>query len=291
MLAGPARWMMTGMGVHAKRTLPKLAPQTFSAWFKRHAATRNGSGAEPQTSVVLFHDTFMEHNHPQIGRAAVKVLEAGGYHVILVEKKQCCGRPAVSKGMLDDARRMAEHNVKMLAPFAEQNIAIVGCEPSCIAMLVDEYPDLVPGLEAEAVARMAMPIENFLAREAEAGRLKLRFEESPRRILLHGHCNLKALFGTAGTHAALKLMPGCTVDEIDSTCCGMAGSFGYEEEHYDLSMKIAEMSVAPAVRAAPAGTIIAVPGTSCREQIQHTAGRDSLHPIEVLAGALAEDRP
>jgi Fe-S oxidoreductase len=271
--------------------LPRLAPQTFSTWYKRHAAPRKDRQAQPGKSVVLFHDTFMEHNHPQIGQAAVKALEAAGCAVILVDKKECCGRPAVSKGLLDDARRMAQHNVMMLAPYAEQGIPIVGCEPSCLAMLVDEYPDLVPGPQAEAIAGVSMLIENFLAREAEAGRLKLRFDATPRRILLHGHCNQKAVFGTAGMHAALKLMPGCTVEEIDSTCCGMAGSFGYETEHYDLSMKIAEMSLAPAVRAAAPGTIVAAPGTSCREQIQHVAGRDALHPIEVLAAALAEGDP
>jgi Fe-S oxidoreductase len=288
-LAGPARWVMSGLGVHPNRPLPRLAPQTFSAWYKRHAAQRKAPQAQPGKSVVLFNDTFMEHNHPQIGQAAVKVLEAAGYEVILVDKKACCGRPAVSKGLLDDARRMAERNVALLAPFAEQGIPIVGCEPSCIGMLVDEYPDLVSGPQAEAVAGASMLIEDFLAREAEAGRLKLAFDATPRHILLHGHCNQKALFGTAGTHAALKLMPGCTVQEIESTCCGMAGSFGYETEHYDLSMKIAEMSVAPAVRAAEPGTIIAAPGTSCREQIQHTARRGALHPIEVLAAALADD--
>jgi Fe-S oxidoreductase len=286
MLAGPARWVMAGLGVHPKRRLPKLAPRTFSAWFKRRPA-RAASGGEKR--VVLFNDTFMEHNHPEVGQAAVKVLEAGGYQVILVEKRGCCGRPAVSKGMLDDAKRMADHNVALLAPLAGQGIPIVGCEPSCISMLADEYPDLVPGPQAQSVAGMAMLIEDFLAREAGEGRLDLRFDGTPRRILLHGHCHQKALFGTAGTKAALKLMPGCTVEEIDSTCCGMAGSFGYENEHYDLSTKIAETSVAPAVRAAPAGTIVAAPGTSCREQIDHTTGRAAIHPIQVLAEALKAD--
>lgn len=204
----------------------------------------------------------------------------------LVEKKTCCGRPAVSKGMLDDARRMAQHNIDLLAPFARKGIPILGCEPSCLGMLADEYPDLVPGEDARAVAGVAILFEDFLAREAGAGRLALDFDKTPRHILLHGHCNQKALFGTAGTKAALRLMPNCTVEEIEATCCGMAGSFGYEKEHYDLSMKIAELSVAPAVRAAPAGTIIAAPGISCREQIHHTAGRDALHPAQILRDAL-----
>jgi Fe-S oxidoreductase len=288
MLRGPAKWIMIGLGIHPKRPLPALARQTFSAWFKRRAARRSQSAQKSGKEVVLFHDTFMEYNHPRIGQAAVRVLEAAGFDVILVEKKQCCGRPAVSKGMLDEARRMAQHNVALLAPYAERGIPIVGCEPSCLAMLVDEYPDLAPGPQAKAIASVTLPIEDFLAREADAGRIALHFKALPRRVLLHGHCNQKALFGTAGTKAALKLMPDCTVDEVETSCCGMAGSFGYETEHYDLSMKLAEMSLAPAVRAAPEGTIVAAPGTSCREQIQHTAGCAPLHPIEVLADALAD---
>jgi len=289
MLKGPAKWVMAGLGVHAKRSLPPLAPQTFSAWFKRHAAQRRSLNQKSGKEVVLFHDTFMEYNHPAIGHAAVSVLETAGFDVILVEKKQCCGRPAVSKGMLDEARRMAQHNIALLAPYAERGIPIVGCEPSCLAMLVDEYPDLVPGTEAKAVASVTLPIEDFLSREAEAGRIALHFEAMPRRILLHGHCNQKALFGTAGTKAALKLMPDCVVDEVETSCCGMAGSFGYETEHYDLSVKLAEMSLAPAVRNAPEGALVAAPGTSCREQIHHTTRQTALHPIEILAEALTKE--
>ena len=282
LLAGPGRWLMSGMGIHPKRRLPSLARQTFSGWFRQHSGKT--SGGEKQ--VALFHDTFMEYNHPEIGQAAVEVLEAAGYRVRLVEGKVCCGRPAVSKGMLDEAKQMAQHNVGLLAPIARAGIPIIGCEPSCLAMLADEYPDLVPGEDARAAAGAAMLFEDFVAHEAQAGRLKLAFDETPRRILLHGHCNQKALFGTAGTKAALKLMPNTTVEEIESTCCGMAGSFGYETEHYDLSVKIAEMSVAPAVRAAAEGTIIAAPGTSCREQIDHTTGREARHPAVILREAL-----
>jgi FAD/FMN-containing dehydrogenase/Fe-S oxidoreductase len=283
MLRGPAKWAMTQMGVHPKRTLPMLAPKTFSAWWK--SRPRAQAAAERQ-SVVFFHDTFMEHNHPQIGQAAVTVLEAAGYHVIVVEKHACCGRPAISKGLLDEGKHMATANVELLAPYALRGIAIVGCEPSCIGTLVDEYPDLVPGDEAKAVAKASMLLDDFIAREAVAGRLVLNFDDTPRRVLLHGHCHQKALFGTAGTVAMLKLIPNLTVDLVESSCCGMAGSFGYETEHYELSMQLAEMNLAPAVRAADAGTIIAAPGTSCREQIEHTTGRAPLHPIEILASAL-----
>jgi Fe-S oxidoreductase len=155
-------------------------------------------------------------------------------------------------------------------------------------MLVDEYRELARGEDAEAVAQMAMPIETFLMREAEAGRLNLSFDGRLRRVLLHGHCQQKALFGMDSTLRMLRLIPGCTVESIDSGCCGMAGSFGYEVEHYKLSMQLAEMSLAPTVRAAPSDTIICATGASCRDQINHTTGRPAMHPIEVLAGALVD---
>jgi FAD/FMN-containing dehydrogenase/Fe-S oxidoreductase len=286
MLAGPVKWIMTGLGVHEKRTLPKLASQTFTGWYRQHLRSINGNRPKTGKQVVFFHDTFMQHNSPEIGQAAIQVLEAAGYDIIIPWNRKCCGRPAISKGLLDEAAKLARHNVKVLAPFAQQGIPIVGCEPSCMAALVDEYPSLVPGPEAKAVAEMATTIDVFLAREAEAGQLNLHFDETPRKILLHGQCIQKAIFGTASTHAMLKLIPNCTVEEVNSSCCGMAGSFGYEAEHYDLSMKLAEMSLAPAVRAASPDTLIAAPGTSCREQIHHTTERGALHPIQILAAAL-----
>ncbi len=287
MLRGPAKWVMTGLGVHRARPLPLLAP-TFSGWFRRTHGAADGHVPAGDRAVVLFHDTFMEHNNPEIGRAAVRVLEAAGYRVILVEKHKCCGRPAISKGLLDEAAALARHNIALLAPFARAGLPIVGCEPSCIAALVDDYLSLAPGEDAQAVARQSMLIDDFLAREAQEGRLQLPFDGTPRSVLLHGHCNQKALFGTGGTHAMLRLIPNCTVSEVDSSCCGMAGSFGYEAEHYDISMTLAEISLAPAIRSASTETIVAAPGTSCREQILHTTGRAPLHPIQVVAAALAE---
>lgn len=285
-LRGPGQWVMRGIGVHPERSLPQLAREPFSRWYRQRHGHRGGDGRAPRQQVVLWHDTFMEHNDPHIGQAAVKVLEAAGFDVILPEKRQCCGRPAVSKGLLDEARRLAEHNLQVLAPYARQGIPIVGVEPSCLSMFVDEYLDLVPGDDARAVAGVVMPLEAFLVQQAAGGGLALDFDAAPRRVLFHGHCQQKATFGTADTHAMLKLVPNLTVEEVDSGCCGMAGSFGYEAEHYDLSLALAELSLAPAVRAAPRETIICAAGTSCREQIDHTTGRAALHPIEVLAGAL-----
>jgi FAD/FMN-containing dehydrogenase/Fe-S oxidoreductase len=309
LLASPGRWITRPLGVHPQRSLPKLASQPFSKWYAQHlrqtstkkisdptnpnpnATARDQSSQSraytaERTSVVFFHDTFMEHNDPHIGQAAIKILEAGGYEVIILGEKKCCGRPAVSKGLLDEAARLARHNLALLAPYAERAIPIVGCEPSCMAMLVDDYTDLVPGLQSQAVARMAMPIEKFLVREFNAGWLNLPLDNTPRRVLFHGHCQQKALFGTADTLAVLEMIPHCQVEQIESGCCGMAGSFGYEHEHYNLSIQLAEMSLAPAVRAAPPEAIICAAGTSCRQQIEDTTGRRALHPIEVLAEAL-----
>jgi len=284
LLAGPGKWAMTALGVHPKRTMPRFAPQRFSTWFQGTTA----ANTEGRTPVVFFHDTFMEHNHPEVGRAAVKVLRAAGYEPLVLKDKQCCGRPAVSKGLLDEARRLAVHNVRLLAPYAHRGLPIVGCEPSCMAMLVDEYRDLVPGEEAKVVAEMAMPLDVFLAREAQAGKLHLTFDGRPRQVLFHGHCQQKATFGTESTHQLLALIPGCAVQEIEAGCCGMAGSFGYEKEHYELSIQIAEMALAPAVRAAPTEALISSMGTSCRDQIEHTTGRRALHPIEIVAEALSQ---
>jgi FAD/FMN-containing dehydrogenase/Fe-S oxidoreductase len=287
-LRWPGKWMLTALGVEGKRSLPLLAKETFSHWYQRQGQKGNGSKDEERKKVIFFHDTFTEHNDPEIGQAAIKILDAAGFGPVILPDKVCCGRPAVSKGLLEEALKLAKHNVKLLAPFAKQGIPIVGVEPSCMAMLVDEYLDLVPGEEAEAIAANAMTLDMFLLREAEEGGLDLHFDGTPRHILFHGHCQQKATFGTESTLQMLEMIPNCSVEEVDSGCCGMAGSFGYEKEHYELSIQLAEMSLAPAVRAAPEDTIICATGTSCREQILHTTQRRALHPVEVMAAALAQ---
>ncbi len=289
LLRGPGKWVLTALGVHPKRSLPALAHESFSRWYRKQVDHRKDVRSQEQRTVIFFHDTFTEHNDPHIGQAAIKVLQAAGYQPMILEDRVCCGRPAVSKGLLDEALRLARHNIALLAPYAKQGIPIVGCEPSCMAMLVDEYLDLVPGEDAQAVAGQAMLVDTFLVREAKAGQLKLNLDNTPRHVLFHGHCQQKSAFGTASTLEMLRMVPNCMVEEIESGCCGMAGSFGYEREHYDLSIKLAEMSLAPIVRAAAEDTLICIMGTSCRDQIEHTTGRHSLHPIEILASALVVD--
>jgi Fe-S oxidoreductase len=262
--------------VHKARALPRYASQPFSRWFREHKPMLDGRATATLKQVVFFHDTFMEHNSPRIGEAAIRVLEAAGCEPILLSNRVCCGRPAVSKGFLGEARKAAQHNIPLLAPYAARGIPIVGCEPSCMG----------PGEAADDIASVTFLLEEYLVRMAEDGRLELDFDSTPRHVLFHGHCQQKASFGTEATRKMLELIPNCTVEEVESSCCGMAGSFGYEEEHYDLSIKLAEMSLAPAIRNADAETIICAAGTSCREQIEHTTGKSALHPIEVLAGAL-----
>jgi len=275
-----SRWVMEKLlGIDRRRPLPRLASQTFTDWFAR----RPVPAAAPRGEVVLFHDTFTTYHVPEIGRAAVGLLEAAGYRVLLVDRK-CCGRPLISKGMLEEARAHAAWNVERLAPYAARGVAVVGLEPSCLLTLRDESVDLLRTEEARAVAGASLLLEEFLLRERERG-LELPFRPAGRRALLHGHCHQKALVGTAPTVAVLR-WAGFEVSEVDSGCCGMAGSFGFEREHYDMSVRLGNRRLAPAVKAAPPDTEVVAPGISCRQQIDHLTGRRARHPAEVLWEAL-----
>jgi len=281
--SAPARFALEKIaGVDRRRRLPPFARPTFEQWF----AARNGAVSKGERDlVVLFHDTFMTYNEPQIGRAAVAVLEAAGFHVILAEKR-CCGRPMISKGMVERARANARYNLEQLSPYAEAGVPIVGCEPSCILTFRDEYPDLLEDPRTERLARHVFMMEEFLLGLHERGALPLAFRPTARDILLHGHCHQKALIGSAPSLKVLRLLPGARVAEVDSGCCGMAGSFGYEREHYDISLAIGARCLFPAVQAAGPETEIVAAGISCRQQIAHATGRRAKHLVEVLAAAL-----
>jgi FAD/FMN-containing dehydrogenase/Fe-S oxidoreductase len=265
------------VGIDARRSLPPFASETFESWFRRRPRQPSSSGKK----VVLFHDTFMNYHEPQIGKAAVVVLEASGYDVALA-RRTCCGRPAISKGMLDFARKLASENVAALSFFVREKVPIVGCEPSCILSFRDEYPDLVPGDGAKELARGSFLLEELLLRDGEA---LPPVKNPPAKTLVHGHCHLKALVGTEPLVSFLKKLGG-EVSLVDSGCCGMAGSFGYEKEHFDISLQMAERRLAPAVRNAPETTLLIAPGTSCRHQIHDTTGRRAFHPAEAAARAL-----
>jgi FAD/FMN-containing dehydrogenase/Fe-S oxidoreductase len=274
------RWLMDRfLSIDSRRPLPKFASETFTDWFRARKQTTQAT----RGSVVLFNDTFITYNAPEIGRAAVELLEAAGYRVELVNKK-CCGRPLISKGMLAEAKEHAAWNVAQLYPLVERGAAIVGLEPSCLLTLRDESVELLRNDDAKKVAQSSFLLEEFLLKERANG-LSLNFQAGPRRALLHGHCHQKAMVGTAPTVAALQ-WANFEVIEADSGCCGMAGSFGFEKEHYDISVTLGKRLLAPAVAAQPLDTEIVAPGVSCRQQIEHLSGRRARHPAEVLREAL-----
>ncbi|MBI2879534.1 MAG: FAD-binding protein [Candidatus Rokubacteria bacterium] len=278
--SAPSRWLLERFaGIDRRRPLPPFARQPFTAWFRRHAPSGDGRRGR----VALFHDTFVTYNAPAIGIAATRFLEAAGYQVVLPDKR-CCGRPLISTGMLGEARAHAAWNVARLLPLVQEGVPVVGLEPSCLLTLRDEYVDLLRSPEAKAVAEASVLFEEFLRREAEAWK-GLTFAPGPGRVLLHGHCHQKALAGTAATVAALR-RAGYEVGEVDAGCCGMAGAFGFEREHYDLSLAIAARRLVPALRAAGEGVEVCAPGVSCRQQIEHTTGRRARHPAELLWAAL-----
>ncbi len=276
------RWFLEKVvGIDRRRLLPAFAREPFTTWFGKRRAAGDGERGE----VVLFHDTFVTYHTPQIGQAAVRLLEAAGYRVRLIDKK-CCGRPLISKGMLGEAKAHAAWNVEHLADYARHGVPIVGLEPSCLLTLRDEYVDLLRSEEARTVARQSFLLEEFLERERSNG-LVLAFTGNGRKALLHGHCHQKALVGTAPTVAVLK-WAGFDIQEVDSGCCGMAGSFGFEREHYDLSVALGNRRLVPAVNAAGPEVEIVAPGISCRQQIEHLAGRRPKHPAELLWESLSQ---
>jgi Fe-S oxidoreductase len=287
----PMRWAMEKtLGIDRRRGLPPFARRNFVQWFKARGG-RVGeipANADPDRSIILFHDTFLTYNEPQIGIAVVRLFESAGWRVFLPEKK-CCGRPMISKGLLDEAIANATYNVEHLYPLAERGFRIIGCEPSCILTFRDDYLALLRGdvrRRAERVAEACLTFEEFLSDVIAKGALALSLSPGPRRILFHGHCHQKALVGTEPTQAVLAQIPDCRVEDLDAGCCGMAGAFGYEKEHYDVSRAVGERRLLPAVREAGNDTVVVASGTSCRQQIRDLTGKSVYHPVELLAKLL-----
>ncbi len=271
------------LGISAKRKLPHFARQSFSDWFKKRPATKNG-----RYHVILAADTFSTYNYPQVAMAAAEVLEAAGCALILADVTEY-GRPAFSKGLVANARKTAQTVLEQLTPFAQQGLPIIFLEPSDLSVILDDYASLLPDDErVPLVAAHCLSLAQYITQRADAGNLNLSFTDEKRHILLHGHCHQKALIGTEPVKQMLTLPPNYTVAEVDSSCCGMAGSFGYEVEHYDISIKMAERRLLPAVRNAEMNTIIVAAGLSCRLQIQHGAEREVLHPAQLLQQALLD---
>jgi FAD/FMN-containing dehydrogenase/Fe-S oxidoreductase len=272
----PAGWLRERLlGFDRRRPLPRFERQSFQRWFIRQQTTLAPS---PRGDVVLLDDCLTSFCEPHVNQAAVLALEAAGYRVQLAGL-MCCGRTLISKGLLGEAKRLATQNLARLTPWVDRGVPIVGCEPSCVLAFVDDYQDLVPGEATRRLGAAAGLVESLLVKAdlpPPGGPLQ--------QVLLHGHCHQKALVGLADTQALLQAA-GCAVSVVDSGCCGMAGSFGYE--HYDLSLQIGERVLFPAVRGAGEATIVA-PGFSCRHQIEHGTGRRAVHPVELMAAALAQ---
>jgi len=284
-------YMATREEEHATRGRANALVKALSSPDPRAATgdERLRPGAGTRGDVVFLADSFTTYTEPAIGRAAIQLLEAAGWRVRL-ESAGCCGRSSISKGLLDQARSMAEAMVERLAPEAERGVPIVGCEPSCLLTLREEHLSLLPDdPRAQAVAGQARLVEELLVEALDGGALALD-PAAPvcgRPILFHGHCHQKALAGTAATMALLRRIPGAEVTELDAGCCGMAGSFGLEAEHYELSMQIGESRLFPALRTAAAGTLVSATGVSCRQQIGHGVGQRAWHPVELVRAALA----
>ena len=277
------------VGLSAQRRLPVWRARPFL----RSAAGRYQVRAPEECDVVLLADTFNNYFEPGNAHAALRVLEAAGYRVHVARaadggRPLCCGRTFLAAGMVNEARTEARRMIDALAPYVARGIPVVGLEPSCLFGLRDEFLSMLPGEATGTLAMNALVFEEFLAREADAGRLALKLKPiAEKKALLHGHCHQKAFGAMGAVERALALVPGLVVETIESSCCGMAGAFGYDAKHYDVSMKMAEASLLPKVRAAEPGTLIVADGTSCRHQIRDGAGREALHVARVLEKALA----
>ena len=269
-------------GMPHQRSVPAFAPQTFRAWFQRRATERRQPASPDGTLVMLWPDTFNNYFLPDTAKAAVEVLEAAGFRVSIPESILCCGRPLYDFGMLDRAKRLLLNILDTLAPEIEAGIPIVVLEPSCAAVFRDELTNLFPDdARAQKLSRQSFLLSEFLERKAT----HFQLPQLPVKALIHGHCHHKALMKMTDEESVLRKM-GIDWSAPAPGCCGMAGSFGFDEEKYEVSMAIGELELLPAVRQAPADSLIIADGFSCREQIAQCTERHSLHLAEVIASAL-----
>jgi Fe-S oxidoreductase len=278
------------VGFAPGRSLPMLHKTTLAAWHRRHANQSAFSKCPyPNGRVFLFCDEFTNYNDARVGICVVELFNRLGYEVVIPRHAES-GRAHFSKGLVRGGRKLAIRNVEMLKDVISAATPLVGIEPSALLGFRDEYPDLVPARLAEAARRLAenaLLVEEFIAREVDAGRItEASFKQEAHTVMLHGHCHQKALSSLAPVVKILERLAGCNVQIIPSGCCGMAGAFGYEKEHYEMSQKIGELALFPAVRGAGEDVIIAASGTSCRHQIKDGTGRRAVHPVEILHGAL-----
>lgn len=290
-IPGLAKLSELMLGFSSKRPLPRWRRDQFQG----EKEISQSTVADPKgKEVVLLVDTFNKCFEPENARAALAVLNAAGYTVHYPRPQDqgrplCCGRTFFSGGLVDEAKAEARRMLDSLKTYVERDIPIVGLEPSCLLTLRDEYPSLIPGEETTTLAANTFLLEEFLAAESDRGDLQLKLKPlTVNQALLHGHCHQKAFAAMSSVQQVLALIPGLKVETIDSSCCGMAGAFGYDVKHYDMSMKMGERNLLPAVREADAETLVIADGTSCRHQIQDGVGREALHVARVLEMALAD---
>jgi Fe-S oxidoreductase len=285
-LPGAAKLSEWIAGFSARRSLPKWRSDVFRD-------PDQPLGAADGREVVLFADTFSRAFERENLDAAIRVLTSGGYRVHVAqpakvgERALCCGRTFLSVGLVDQARHEAERTLTALAPYLDRDVPVIGLEPSCILGFRDEIPAIVKSDSARRLATLAVTFEEFLARESTDGKLSLPLGSMPQRALLHGHCHQKSFAVMGAVERVLRLVPDLKVETIESSCCGMAGSFGYAADTIDVSLAMGELSLLPAVRKAPADAIIVADGTSCRHQIKDGTGRGAIHVAQVLAMSLA----
>jgi Fe-S oxidoreductase len=281
------------MGLTARRPLPRWQ----KAWDGDGTAARPDDIVGDGLDLVIFADTFTRHTEPEVPAAALQVLRAAGYRLHAAPRPGparplCCGRTRLAVGQTDEARAEARRTIAALSPLIARGARVVGVEPSCILTLRDEFPALLPGDGATMLAGASFMVEEVLEADLAQGRVALPLRDMGGRIAhLHGHCHQKAFGLMPGVESLLRRVPGLEVRPVDSSCCGMAGAFGYQSETYDVSMAMAELSLLPALRAAGPDDLVVADGTSCRSQIGHGTGKAALHVVQVLAQALTHRTP
>jgi Fe-S oxidoreductase len=266
------------LDIDRRRRPPAWKRETFERWLARNPRQNQGA----KGSVTLFNDTFVNHYDPEIGIAALSILERGGYRVEAV-RPACCGRPLISQGLLGEARAQASKVVDALFPIASRGEKILFCEPSCLSAVKDDAASLLRGDQqrrAHVVAEACLLFEEF------AAGLDLDLRPGPEKILVHGHCHQKSLGLLPATMALLTRIPSATLIDLDAGCCGMAGSFGYTRGHYDVSAAIANRRLLPAVREMKPGDVLVAPGTSCRHQVADLSGGAAMHPAVLISSLL-----
>jgi Fe-S oxidoreductase len=269
------------LGLDRRRIPPAFVRRTFREQYRPRP-----SGAS--SSVAVFVDTFTNHYHPSIGLAGCDVLERLR-HTVHLAPNVCCGRPMISQGLLDEARRHARENARRLHPLIERGVDLLFFEPSCLSAVREDAPDLLSGDDrrrARDVADRSQLFESWLERETRSGRIPLMLGAGPSTVLLHGHCHQKSMGQLAPAKALLSRIPGARIVDPDAGCCGMAGSFGYMADHYDVSRSIAERRLLPAVRGLDRDAVVVASGSSCRQQIADFSGVRALHAAELVQNLL-----